>query len=94
MGVASGFSQLPRKCPLQEMEGPLQEDDSSLLESTVFRAGSGPVRDLPGVAAGASEMNQTALREFLESPPQLSLLLPSLSLFLSSLPLYIFNNII
>lgn len=62
VGVASGFSQLPRKSPLQETEGPLQEDDSSLLECTVFRAGSGLVRDLPGVSLWG-------LRDESASPP-------------------------
>lgn len=84
LGMTSGFSWLPRKSSFWETGSSLwglpslQEDDSNLLEHTVFGVGSGPGRDV--LAAGAGEMNQLALQELPASPPQIGHLLPSLSL--------------
>lgn len=62
MDVMSGFSQLPRKSSLHKMKGLLLEDDSGLLEHTVFRVGSDPGRDLPSVG-------HRGLRDESDDPP-------------------------
>lgn len=49
LNMAFGFFQLHGKSSLQEKKGPLLEDDSGLLEHSVFRVGSDPGRDLPSV---------------------------------------------
>ena len=47
LGVVSGFPQLPRKSSLHKVKGLLLEDDSGVLEHTVFRVGPAGGRDLP-----------------------------------------------
>ena len=47
LDVVSGFPQLPRKSSFHKVKRLLLEDDSGLLEHTVFRVGPAGGRDLP-----------------------------------------------
>lgn len=47
LDVVPGFPQLPRKSSFHKVKGLLLEDDSGLLEHTVFRVGPVGGRDLP-----------------------------------------------